>query len=396
MGRQDPDVAGRARRDPLLRVRPDFPTLRDSVHLISHSLGAMPRKAFRALRAFGEKWTRDSIEAWHDWLPLVTRAGDEIGRLIHAPPGSIVTHQNVSSLMAIVASCFDYEAPRRRIVSTDMNFPSVHYVWKEQERLGARLDLVRTRDGISIETEDFVRAIDERTLAVVIELVLFRSGCLQDARAIVRAAHAKGALAVVDAYQAVGAVPVDVAEMDCDFLMGGSVKWLCGGPGAAYLYVKPSLVRRLRPRDCGWFSHREPFAFALDRIDYRDDVMRFMGGTPGIPALYSSAAGREVVARLGVRAIREKALRQTSILMALADERGFRVNTPREPDRRGNMVCVDFDGAEPVHRELLRRRFLLDYRPRCGIRLSPHFYTRDDELHAVFDEIDRLRRRPRR
>jgi kynureninase len=356
----------------------------------------MPRAALGHLRAFGEAWSRDSIEAWHDWLPRVLRSGDEIGRLIGATPGTVVMHQNVSSLMAIVASCFDWRAPRRRIVSTDMNFPSVHYVLREQERLGAKLVVVRSRDRITIDPEDFIRAIDERTRLVVIELVLFRSGFLQDARAIVRAARAKGALTAIDAYQAVGAVPVDVRELDCDFLMGGSVKWLCGGPGAAYLYVKKSRIAQFEPRDCGWFSHREPFAFEFGRIAYRDDVMRYMGGTPSVPALYSSAAGRKYVFELGVEAIRAKALRQTRLLMGLADARGFRVNTPREDARRGNMVCVDFPGAERVHRELLRRRFLIDYRPGSGIRMSPHFYTRDDELHAIFDEIDRIRYTRRR
>lgn len=391
MGRSNRHVTA----DPLLRCRRDFPTLRESVHLISHSLGAMPAAAFERLRAFGEKWRDDSIEAWHDWLPLVVETGDQIGAILGAPRGTVVMHQNVSSLMAIVLSCFDYRSERRRLVSTDMNFPSVHYVLREQERLGAELVVVPSRDRITVETDDVIRAIDERTLAVVVELVLFRSGYIQDARAIARAAHEKGALVIIDAYQAVGAIPVDVREIDCDFLMGGSVKWLCGGPGAAYLYVKRSRIPEFQPRDCGWFSHKEPFAFVLDRIDYRDDVMRYMGGTPAVPALYASAAGREYVRKLGVPAIRKKALRQTARLVELADERGFKVNTPREPTRRGNMVCVDFDGAERVHHELLKRRFLIDYRPGSGIRMSPHFYTRDDELDALFREVDKLLGRKR-
>lgn len=381
--------------DPLLRYRKDFPTLHDSVHLISHSLGAMPLAAVERLREFTEAWRRDSIEAWHDWLPRVTRSGDEIAPLIGAPPGTIVMHQNVSSLMAILLSCFDFRGPRRKIVSTDMNFPSVHYVLKEQERLGARLHLVRSRDRITVDTEEFIRAIDEKTQAVVIELVLFRSGYIQEAKEIVRAAHRKGAVAIVDAYQAVGAIPVDVVDMGCDFLMGGSVKWLCGGPGAAYLYARKSVMNRFEPRDCGWFSHKHPFDFVLDRIDYRKDVMRYMGGTPGVPALYSSAAGRAYIRKIGVEAIRRKAIRQVRTLIDLANVRGFRINTPADWRRRGNMVCVDFPGAERVHLELLKRRFLIDYRPGSGIRMSPHFYTRDDELLAIFEEIDRLRHRRR-
>jgi kynureninase len=377
--------------DPLLRYRRHFPTLRDSVHLISHSLGAMPAGAADRLREFADAWRKDSIEAWHDWLPRVTASGDEIGAIIGAPKGTVVMHQNVSSLMAIVLSSFDFRGPRRTIVSTDMNFPSVHYVLREQERIGATLRLVRSRDRITIDPEAFIAAIDDRTLAVVIELVLFRSGYIQEAKEIVRAARRKGAVTIVDAYQAVGAIPVDVQDLGCDFLMGGSVKWLCGGPGAAYLYARTSATRRFEPRDCGWFSHKRPFAFELGRVDYQPDVRRFMGGTPGVPALYASAEGRRYVRTIGVGAIRRKALRQTGILMELADERGLRVNTPREAARRGNMVCVDFPGAERVHLELLKRRFLIDYRPGSGIRISPHFYTRDDELHAFFEEIDRLR-----
>jgi kynureninase len=379
--------------DSLLRYRRHFPTLGRTVHLISHSLGAMPRAAERRLGEFARAWKQDSIRAWDRWLPLVRESSEEIARLLGAPPGTVSMHQNVSSLMAIVLSCFDWKTRRRRIVSTDMNFPSVHYVLREQERLGAKLVVVRSRDRITVETEDFVRAIDHETQAVVIELVLFRSGYLQEAREIIRAAHAKGALALVDAYQAVGAVPVDVRELDCDVLMGGSVKWLCGGPGAAYLYVKKSLIGRLEPRDCGWFSHRHPFDFSFERIRYRADAGRFLGGTPGIPALYASQEGRKFIREIGVRAIREKALRQTGILMDLARERSFRLNTPASPERRGNMIAVDFEGAERAHLALLDRGFLLDHRPGSGIRLSPHFYTRDDELHAVFREIDRWRGR---
>jgi kynureninase len=376
-----------------LKLRRDFPTLAHSTHLISHSLGAVPRAASERLQAFHEKWERESIEAWHDWLPMVTQCGDEIGRIIGAPPGTVVMHQNVSAWMGIIASCLDFTPRRNRVVYTTMNFPSVHYVWKEHERLGAKVDLVPSPDGIRIETGDFVKAIDDRTAAVVIELVLFRSGFIQEAKEIVRAAHAKGAVAVVDAYQAVGTVPVDVVDMDCDFFTGGSVKWLCGGPGAAYLYVKKGLIAKYEPRLCGWFSHVSPFGFEMDRIRYRDDIMRYLGGTPSVPALYSSAAGREYVLKLGVDRIRAKSLRLTTMMIALADEMGLKVNTPRDPSRRGGMVCVDFPGSEAVHLELLRRRFLIDWRPKCGIRISPHFYTTDDEIEAIFKEIGRLRRK---
>jgi len=375
----------------LLKLRKRFPTLAKSTHLISHSLGAMPQAAADRLADFTRLWVDKSIEAWWDWLPLVSQAADEIGAIIGAPAGTVAIHQNVSTWMGIIASCMKFSPGRPRVVYTDMNFPSVHYVWKEQERLGAKVEIVKTGDGISIDTEKFIRAIDDRTAAVVIELVLFRSGFIQDAKAICKAAHDRGAIAIIDAYQAVGTVPVDVLDIDCDFLTGGSVKWLCGGPGAAYGYVRKDHIPRMEPYLCGWFSHDKPFGFEFDRIRYRDDVMRFMGGTPSIPAIYASAAGRAIVREIGVDRIRAKSRRQTAKLVAMADDLGLRVNSPRDPERRGGMVCLDFDGAEAAHHELLKRRFLIDYRPRCGIRISPHFYTTDDELDAVVKEIARLR-----
>jgi kynureninase len=375
----------------LLALRRRFPTLAKKTHLISHSLGAMPREAIEALAEFTARWTEESIEAWHEWLPMVAKAGDEIGAIIGAPAGTVTMHQNVSTWMGIIASCLEFPPERNRVLSTDMNFPSVHYVWKEHERLGAKLDMVRSDDRITVDTQKFVEAIDERTAAVILELVLFRSGYLQDAKAIIRAAHAKGAVAVVDAYQAVGTVPVDVVDLDADFFTGGSVKWLCGGPGAAYCYIRKDLIAKFEPRLCGWFSHEEPFAFELDRIRYRKDAMRFMGGTPSVPALYASAAGRSIVAKIGVERIRAKSKRQVALLVDLADQAGLKVNTPRDPARRGGMVCVDFPGSERVHEQLLRRGFLLDWRPGTGIRISPHFYTTDDEVREVMEEIRKLR-----
>ena len=383
--------AAKPSETPLLNLRRHFPTLSKKIHFISHSLGAMPQKAVYALEEFTRRWVGESIEAWHEWLPMVSKAGDEIGALIGAPPGTVTMHQNVSTWMGIIASCLDFPPERNRVLSTDMNFPSVHYVWKEHERLGAKLDLVRSDDRITIDTQKFIDAIDGRTAVVVIELVLFRSGYLQDAKAIIRAAHEKGAIAVVDAYQAVGTVPVDVVDLDADFFTGGSVKWLCGGPGAAYCYIRKDLLARYEPRLCGWFSHEAPFAFELDRIRYRKDAMRYMGGTPSVPALYSSAPGRKIVREIGVERIRAKSKRQIALLVDLAQRQGLKVNTPRDPERRGGMACVDFPGSERVHDQLLRRGFLVDWRPGSGIRLSPHFYTSDGEITAILDEIRKLR-----
>lgn len=377
--------------DALLRIRAEFPALETNTYLISHSLGAMPRRAYAALKEYADAWARDGILAWERWFPMVRENGDRIGRLIGAPPGHIIIHQNVSTLLSIVLSCFDF-LKRDTVVSTDMTFSTNHYnLLARRDRGMFKLRVAESPDGIRMDTQRVVDLIDERVQLVLLDLVMFRSGGLIDVPAIVRAAHAKGALVLVDAYQGVGTVPVDVRAWDVDMLTGGSVKWLCGGPGSAYLYVRPELVATLEPFANGWISQKRPFAFDMSRVEYADDVHRFLGGTPSIPALYASRSGYEIVGEIGVAAIREKSLRQTQWLMDLADEQGLAVNTPRAASERGGMVCVDFDGAEAVSKELLARRFLIDYRPKCGIRISPHFYTTDDELSAVMAQIRELR-----
>jgi kynureninase len=186
-------------------------------------------------------------------------------------------------------------------------------------------------------------------------------------------------------------VPIDVQALEVDFLIGGSVKWLCGGPGAAFLYAHPDATRRLRPRFTGWFSDKHPFDFRFGEVEPADDAHRWMGGTPSIPALYAARAGYEIISKVGVSAIREKSLRQTQLLMAQADEQGLSVQTPRAPHRRGNTVCVDFEGSEDACGRLIERGFVVDWRPQGGIRISPHFYNSDEECLAIMAEIKSLR-----
>jgi kynureninase len=203
-------------------------------------------------------------------------------------------------------------------------------------------------------------------------------------------------MVLLDVYQSAGTVPLRLAEWDCDLACGGSVKWACGGPGAGYLYVRPDVLERLQPMATGWFAHAEPFAFDMGPMRYAGDVWRMIGGTMPVPAVYTARAGWETIARLGVERIRAKSLRQTRLLRELVEARGFTVNTPREDDRRGGTICFDFPGADIVSRELVRRRFFHDYRPRCGMRVSPHFYTTDDELRAFVDALDEVRKQPPR
>jgi len=379
----------------LLATRPEFPTLTKGVHLISHSLGAMPAAARGYATRFIDEWENDSIASWGEhWLPAVRSLGDLVGSVLGVAPGTVCMLPNVSIVQAVVASCFDFEGPRNKVVYDDLNFSTVHYVWQGQARRGAEVVVVKSEDGIHPPTEKLLEAIDERTLIVPISHVLFRSSAMYDARRIIERAHAVGAMVLLDVYQSAGTVPLSLAEWGCDLACGGSVKWACGGPGAAYLYVRPDLVGKLEPMATGWFGHAEPFAFDMSPMRYAKDVWRMIGGTMPVPAMYTARAGWETVARLGVERIRAKSLRQTRLLRDLVQARGFTVNTPVNDAARGGTICFDFAGADVVSRELVRRRFFHDYRPRCGLRVSPHFYTTDDELRAFVDALDDVRKNP--
>jgi kynureninase len=378
-----------ASEDDLLEWRPQFPSLADSVHMISHSLGAMPRAAADYLQQYTELWVKKSITAWEDWLPEVDRAAARIGTLLGAPDGTVIMNQNVSTIQAILASCLEYTAARNKVVYSDMNFPSVSYVWKAEERRGAKVEIVAS-DGVGVDCDKLCAAIDERTAVVPISHVLFRSSYVQDVARVIKRAHEVGANVILDTYQSLGTVPFDVVSLGVDFVCGGSVKWLCGGPGAAYLYVRKDLIPKFAPRITGWFGHTKPFAFAMPEQSYADNVWRYVGGTPAIAAFYQARAGVEIVTQIGVERIRAKSLRQTERLISMVDEHGFKLNSPRAKERRGGTVVFDFEGSGPVAAELNKRRFFCDHRPGAGIRISPHFYTKDEELGLFFAEVRKL------
>jgi kynureninase len=372
----------------LLARRTLFPILERTTYLVSHSLGAMPRAAEDALAAYARAWATRGVRAWAEgWWDMPRTVGDTLAPLIGAPPGSVVMHPNVSVCQSVVLSCFDLSGPRNGIVYEELNFPSVMYVYEAHRALGARIVTVKSDDGMTVPRERFLEAIDETTLLVPLSHVLFKSGAVQDVAAIVRRAHEVGALVVADLYQSAGTVPVDVTAWDVDFATGGSVKWLCGGPGAGYLYVAPRLQAALRPRVTGWRAHRRPFAFEPGPIDYAEGAERYLHGTPAVPSLYTAAAGYEVVASLGMEAIRRKSLRQTALLLELARAHGLVPRTPDAPERRGGMAILDVPHGEAVTRELLRREVIVDHRPGAGIRISPHFYNTDDEVRHVVEEI---------
>ena len=374
--------------DPLLAWRKEFPILGHTTYMISHSLGAMPRRASERAREFTDTWAERGIRAWEEgWWMMPIAVGNLIGRIIGAGDGEVVMQQNVSICQSIVTSCFDWSGPRNKLLTDGLNFPSNNYIYHSLERLGARVVTVAPPGGFTMPVELLLPEIDEETQLVSVSHVAFRSSYVQDLAAIVARAHAVGALVFADLYQSAGCVPVNVRELNVDFATGGSVKWLCGGPGAGYLYVRRDLWPKLEPKATGWVGHEEPFAFAGGEMRYAHDAFRFLNGTPNIPALYTARSGYEIVNEIGVPAIRQKSLRQTARLIALAEEAGFRVNTCRDPGHRGGVVTIDVENGMDVTRELARREILVDYRPGAGIRVAPHFYTTDEEVDYTIAAI---------
>jgi kynureninase len=375
--------------DALLRFRDRFPILESTTYLVSNSLGAMPRSVGDRLAEYAREWATRGVRAWGEqWWAMPVAVGDEIAPLIGAGAGETAMVPNVSMAQAQVLSALDYSPPRDTIVMTALDFPSVRYVYDAlAARLGARIVVVPSDDGIGVSEERLIAAIDERTRLVAISHVLFRSAYVMNVARVAAHAHAMGALVSLDAYHSVGVLPVDVQALGADFLTGGVLKWLCGGPGGCFLWVRPDVSATLAPALTGWQAHRHPFAFEPE-MEYADAAWRWLGGTPVIPALFAATEGPRIVREAGIDAVRTKSVRQTERLIALADSRGYAVAAPRDADRRGGTVAFDVPHAREVSRALLARDVIVDYRPGAGIRVAPHFYTSDAELEAVVELID--------
>lgn len=377
--------------DDLLRFRDEFPILRTTTYMISNSLGAMPRGVYDSMHSYCDLWATRGVRAWEEnWWMLAREVGDEIGAIMNAPSGSVSVLTNVTSCQAVVASCLDFSGPRNKVVYSDMNFPSVMYFWEAQKSRGARVHMVKTDDGIHVPTERIVDAIDEQTLVVPISHVVFRSAYIKDVKAIIEKAHRVGAYVVLDTFQSLGSVPVDIQALNADFATGAVLKWLCGGAGTAYLYVRPDLGKKLEPKFTGWFAHENTFGFETGPIRYGEPPYRFMQGTSNVPGLYAARPGLKIIREAGVDRIRAKSMKMTARLIELADQRGWRVNAPRDPERRGGTVAIDMPNSQQVCQELLRRDVVVDWRPKAGIRFAPHFYNTMEEIDraiAMADEI---------
>ena len=351
----------------------------------------MPRATYDRLREYADIWASRGVRAWAEgWWDMPVTVGDEVARIIGADPGTVVMHQNVSICQSLVLSCLKPTPQRNKIVYSELNFPSVMYVYEAHARDGSlKIDVVKSDDGMTVPLERLLAAIDETTLLVPFSHVLFKSAFLQNAKAIIDRAHEVGAMVVLDTYQSAGTVPFSVKDLNADFATGGSVKWLCGGPGAGYLYVRPDLQTTLEPKTTGWMAHESPFAFDTE-LQYASNITRFLHGSPAIPALYAAQSGYRIINEIGVERIRAKSMRQTEYLINLAEEAGFKVTSPKDVGQRGGTITIAHEHAGAVTKELIRREFIVDYRPGAGIRISPHFYTTDDELELVIKELKKI------
>ena len=377
--------------DDLARWRDEFPILARSVYMISNSLGAMPRRTARDLAEYAETWATRGVRGWEDrWWEMPREVGDKVARIIGAPAGSVSMHENVTTAHAVALSCLRPTGTRRRLVCAAMDFPSMIYLFRAHEAAGFEVTVVPAEDDLTIRTERFLEAIDGSTAVVAFSHVLFRTSYIMQAAEIARRAREAGATVILDTYQSAGIVPLDVTALDVDFAVGGCLKWLCGGPGNAFLYTRPELRKQLKPTFTGWVSHRNPFAFDTNPVEDRDvrpDAMGMMNGTPSIPAYYAALAGLDIVHEVGVPRIRTKSVELTGRLLALADQYGFRSAASRDPERLAGTVAINVPEALQVARTLKAREFLVDYRPPVGVRLSPHFYNTTDEVDRVMAEM---------
>jgi kynureninase len=370
--------------------REQFPILERSTYLVSHSMGAAPLGAQQALETYWREWAEDGPEAWEYWLPRIREIADGIGEIVGAAPGSVFLGPNVSVLQASLASCLDFRRGRSEVVYEELQFPSVAYVWRAWERFGAKMVVVPSDDGRTIPTERIVQSITERTAIAVLSHAYYRSGAIADLATIARRCHEVGALICADVYQTAGLVPFSVEELDLDVAVGGSHKWFCGGPGCGWVYIRPERLDRFHPAVTGWMAHARPFAFEPAPIEYAPSMYRFGTGTPTIPGYVVARTGHDLIRELGVRRIRAHNTSLTKLLVDGAQERGFTVPTPLEPEMRTGWVGIDFDQAQETCKALIGERIFVDYRPGCGIRVGPHFYTSEEEIERFFRAIDRL------
>jgi kynureninase len=379
-------------------LRAEFPLLERYIYFNACSLGPLPRRGHAALARYAQDWDEKGTPVWFsDWLPLLERLRGRVAELLRAPTGSTAIAPSVSVALTTLASGLPLAPGRDKILIGGLDFPTVGHQWLSRRGAGGaspiggfEVDFVPSKDGMTIPPEAFAERIDERTALVATTHLFYTTGYIQDVRAIADAAHAKGALCLIDGYQTCGCVPLDVAAMDCDAFVGGCLKWLSGGPGTAFLYVRPDLMPRMRPQGTGWFATRDPFSFTLEELTFADDARRLETGTFAVACNYAGLAGLELILEVGVENIQERLRDLTDRILERCDEAGVKTFTPRERERRCGIVTLECERPEAVEAELHAAGVIVDSRP-GRVRLSPHWCVNEAELERGMDLVlDRL------
>jgi kynureninase len=369
-------------------LRQEFPLLKERTYLASHTLGPLPRVAAVDIEAY----TRSLYigkRALSIWLERYEQMFAPIEQLLNAPNGSVAITASTTAAQAAIAAAIQPNSKRNRIVITELDFSSSRYLWKSQVRRGFELIEIQAADGMQITAADVLAQINERVAVVAVSLVSYLNSARLDIQPIIAAAHAAGAIVVVDAYQAVGIIPVDVASWGADVVVGGTNKWLCGGVGLGFAYVKPSLAERLEPAYPGWFAHLQPMAFAKTFIP-ATGARRFQQGTPSIEPIYTSRAGLQLAIDIGVEQIHQRNIELTNYLIDCADRFNIPIHTPRAPAHRGGTVCLEVDRAEIVVPQLAELGIDVDTRSSNIIRVSPHYCNTEAECLQAIEAIARL------
>jgi kynureninase len=370
----------------LARYRSEFPIFRDQIYLNTCSLGALGERTRRKVTEFLDLWQARGASAWYDvWWAALSELRERYGRVIGAAPEEIALAPSVSVALSVVAEALDYTR-RPKVVVTSLDFPTVAYQWLAKGPRGVELVVVESPDQVSVPVEALARAVDARTALVATSHVYFTSGAIQDIRAVAAAAHAQGALCLIDAYQSVGQVPCDVRATEVDFLAAGGLKWLLGGPGIVLLYVRAELARRLTPAIAGWFAHKRQFAFEPRSLEWHDDARRFELGTPSLAAIYAQLGGLDYIEEIGVPAIREVTAALTEDLIARARAMGLRPKVAARAEDRSAIVMLPADDPVDRVRHLAAARIIADARP-GHVRLSPFFYNVQDDHVAALERL---------
>jgi kynureninase len=366
-------------------LRHEFPLLDRYIYLNACSLGPLPRRGRQALEQYANDWNTKGTPVWFsDWLPLLERLRTRVGGLLNAPRGTTAIAPSVSVALTTLASGLPLPAGRNKVLIGELDFPTIGHQWLSRPEF--EVEFVPSADGTTIPPKAFAERIDKRTALVVTTHLFYTTGYLQNVRAIADAAHAAGALCLIDGYQTCGCVPIDVNAMDCDAFVGGCLKWLSGGPGTAFLYVRPDLVPKMRPHGTGWFATRDPFSFTLEELDFADDARRLETGTWAMACHYAGLAGLELILEVGVEHIQERLRDLTDRILERCDGAGVKTLTPRERGRRCGIVTLESARPEEVEQSLHKAGVIVDSRPGV-VRLSPHWCVTESELDRGMDLV---------